>query len=230
VSRSRYNSPSGPVSPRAEYRSLPCSPASESARRATTELRFRHRRTGPRGECGAVDDVASLRHKRGWYYFWPFMSKDASLQAASRLCLRPRRWFSLRPRRTGANCCNGSVSGSRPPARRRRIPAARRNAGRHFGAPRPGQGAGRGARVPGRPDHRQRPGGVCGWRVFGKPGVRDRAVEQLRPCAAAASCSTPHCATQQPHRPRATGRVPIEVRFRNLSDDEIERYLDRNRR
>jgi septum formation protein len=65
-------------------------------------------------------------------------------------------------------------------------------------------------------------------RVFGKPGNRERAMEQLR--ALRGRSVTFHTALCLFNA--ASGRVqlegvPVEVRFRHLADDEIGRYLDR---
>jgi septum formation protein len=65
-------------------------------------------------------------------------------------------------------------------------------------------------------------------RVFGKPGNRERAMEQLR--ALRGRSVTFHTALCLFNA--ASGRVqlegvPVEVRFRHLADDELGRYLDR---
>jgi septum formation protein len=65
-------------------------------------------------------------------------------------------------------------------------------------------------------------------RVFGKPGSRECAVEQLRVLSGhSVVFHTALCLFNA-----ASGRVqiegvPVEVRFRHLTDDEIGRYLDR---
>ncbi|MBS1136512.1 MAG: septum formation inhibitor Maf [Proteobacteria bacterium] len=65
-------------------------------------------------------------------------------------------------------------------------------------------------------------------RVFGKPGVRDRAVEQLQTLRGRSVLfHTALCLLNSRTDHVQLEGVPIEVRFRDLSDDEIERYLDR---
>jgi septum formation protein len=65
-------------------------------------------------------------------------------------------------------------------------------------------------------------------RVFGKPGNRERAIEQLRVLRGRSVIfHTALCLFNA-----ASGRVqlegvPVEVRFRQVSDEEIRRYLDR---
>lgn len=65
-------------------------------------------------------------------------------------------------------------------------------------------------------------------RVFGKPGNRERATEQLRALSGhSVVFHTALCLFNA-----ASGRVqiegvPVEVRFRHLTDEEIGRYLDR---
>ncbi|MGE5466837.1 MAG: Maf family protein [Ignavibacteria bacterium] len=67
-----------------------------------------------------------------------------------------------------------------------------------------------------------------GERRFGKPGTRANAVQQLRTMSGhSVVFHTGLCLLNA-----ATGRIhlrgiPTEVRFRELSDAEIERYLDR---
>lgn len=68
----------------------------------------------------------------------------------------------------------------------------------------------------------------CGHERFGKPGSRDKALAQLR----AMSGKTIIFHTGLCLLNAATGRlhlrgVPTEVTFRELSDDEIQRYLDK---
>ncbi|GAB2181613.1 nucleoside triphosphate pyrophosphatase [Denitratisoma sp. agr-D3] len=65
-------------------------------------------------------------------------------------------------------------------------------------------------------------------RRFGKPGTRENAIEQLR----AMSGKTVIFHTGLCLHNTATGRshlrgIPTEVRFRELSDGEIQRYLDK---
>jgi septum formation protein len=65
-------------------------------------------------------------------------------------------------------------------------------------------------------------------RVFGKPGNRERAIEQLRALRGRSVVfHTALCLFNAANgRVQAEG-VPVEVRFRVLGDDEIVRYLDR---
>jgi len=68
----------------------------------------------------------------------------------------------------------------------------------------------------------------CGSSVFGKPGTREKAREQLRFMAGKTVIfHTGLCLLNS-----ATGRawlrgIPTEVKFRALSDAEIERYMDK---
>jgi septum formation protein len=67
-----------------------------------------------------------------------------------------------------------------------------------------------------------------GEQRFGKPGTRDRAIAQLRAMSGKSIVfHTGLCLLNT-----ATGRlhlrgIPTEVRFRELADEEITRYLDR---
>lgn len=64
-------------------------------------------------------------------------------------------------------------------------------------------------------------------RVYGKPGTRERAVAQLRELRGhSVTFHTALCLFNSATGDVQLDSVPIEVRFRLLGDDEIERYLD----
>jgi septum formation protein len=65
-------------------------------------------------------------------------------------------------------------------------------------------------------------------RVFGKPGNRERAVEQLRALRGhSVVFHTALCLFNAASGRTQLEGVPVEVRFRQISDEEIGRYLDR---
>lgn len=65
-------------------------------------------------------------------------------------------------------------------------------------------------------------------RVFGKPGNRERAIEQLRALRGRSVVfHTALCLFNAASGRAQLEGVPVEVRFRALTDDEIARYLDR---
>lgn len=67
-----------------------------------------------------------------------------------------------------------------------------------------------------------------GKRVFGKPLVRECAIEQLRTMRGQTiTFHTALCLLDSASGRVQTCGVPTEVRFRPLSDAEIERYVDR---
>lgn len=68
----------------------------------------------------------------------------------------------------------------------------------------------------------------CGELRFGKPGTRERSREQLRSLSGQAVVfHTGLCLLNAASGRRHLVGVPTEVRFRELSDAEIERYLDK---
>jgi septum formation protein len=68
----------------------------------------------------------------------------------------------------------------------------------------------------------------AGGRVFGKPGNRERAVEQLRALRGhSVVFHTALCLFNAASGRTQIEGVPVEVRFRPISDEEIGRYLDR---
>lgn len=69
-----------------------------------------------------------------------------------------------------------------------------------------------------------------GDRCFGKPLVRERAIEQLRAMRGQTVIfHTAVCLYNTRNGNAPVLAVPTEVRFRDLSDAEIERYVDRER-
>jgi septum formation protein len=65
-------------------------------------------------------------------------------------------------------------------------------------------------------------------RVFGKPGNRERAIEQLLTLRGRSVVfHTALCLFNAANGRVQLEGVPVEVRFRPLGDDEIRRYLDR---
>lgn len=67
----------------------------------------------------------------------------------------------------------------------------------------------------------------CAGERFGKPGTRDNARRQLRALSGQEVIfHTGLCLLNARSGRRHLRGVPTEVRFRELSDDEIERYLD----
>lgn len=68
----------------------------------------------------------------------------------------------------------------------------------------------------------------CGESRFGKPGTRDQAREQLRRLSGKTVIfHTALCLLNAATGRRHVAGVPTEARFRELSDAEIERYLDK---
>lgn len=68
----------------------------------------------------------------------------------------------------------------------------------------------------------------CGRRRYGKPGTREAARQQLRELSGQTVVFHTGVCLLNAHSGRHHLRgIPTEVRFRELSDDEIERYLDR---
>lgn len=68
----------------------------------------------------------------------------------------------------------------------------------------------------------------CGGKRYGKPGTRANAVAQLRAMRGqAVTFDTGLCLLDSASGLAQRCSVPTEVRFRQLSDAEIERYLDR---
>lgn len=68
----------------------------------------------------------------------------------------------------------------------------------------------------------------CGDERFGKPGTRDRAVAQLRTLSGRSVVfHTGLCLLNTASGKKQIESVPVEVRFRSLADNDIERYLDR---
>jgi septum formation protein len=64
--------------------------------------------------------------------------------------------------------------------------------------------------------------------VYGKPGTRERAVQQLRRLRGRSVVfHTALCVLNSASGKFQLSGVPVEVRFRPLEDREIERYLDR---
>lgn len=65
-------------------------------------------------------------------------------------------------------------------------------------------------------------------RVFGKPGNRERAIDQLRALQGRSVVfHTALCLFNSASGRAQYSGVPVEVRFRSLDDAEIARYLDR---
>lgn len=65
-------------------------------------------------------------------------------------------------------------------------------------------------------------------RVFGKPGTRERAIEQLRALRGRSVVfHTALCLLNSASARVQLEGVPVEVRFRAVTDSEIERYLER---
>lgn len=69
---------------------------------------------------------------------------------------------------------------------------------------------------------------VCRGRVLGKPGTRDKAIEQLEWCSDAEVVFHSALALVLDTR-RVSRNVPTRVRLRSLKRDQIERYIDRDR-
>lgn len=68
----------------------------------------------------------------------------------------------------------------------------------------------------------------CDGEVFGKPGTRDRAFAQLRRLAGRTVVfHTGLCLLHASSGRVQIAGIPVEVGFRPLASDEIERYLDR---
>jgi septum formation protein len=71
---------------------------------------------------------------------------------------------------------------------------------------------------------------VCDGRIVGKPGDRQRARRQLQGFSGrSVQFLTAFAVIAEPGGRRIEGRVDTECRFRRLSDEEIDRYLDRDR-
>lgn len=65
-------------------------------------------------------------------------------------------------------------------------------------------------------------------RIYGKPGTRERAIEQLRSLRGRAVVfHTALCLHDAASGRAQLEGVPVEVRFRDVAQDEILRYLDR---
>jgi septum formation protein len=65
-------------------------------------------------------------------------------------------------------------------------------------------------------------------RIYGKSVTRERAIEQLRSLRGRSVVfQTALCLLDAASGRAQLEGVPVEVRFRDFSDDEIERYLDR---
>ncbi len=68
----------------------------------------------------------------------------------------------------------------------------------------------------------------CEGEIFGKPGTRDRAIAQLRRLSGRQVVfHTGLCLLNARSGRVHLAGIPVEVGFRRLADDEIERYLDR---
>lgn len=68
----------------------------------------------------------------------------------------------------------------------------------------------------------------CGDLRFGKPGTRDKSREQLRSLSGkVVTFHTGLCLLNAASGRKHLRGVPTEARFRELSDTEIERYMDR---
>lgn len=68
----------------------------------------------------------------------------------------------------------------------------------------------------------------CGEHRFGKPGSRDKSLEQLRSLSGkVVTFHTGLCLLNAATGRRHVRGVATEVRFRELSDAEIERYMDK---
>lgn len=68
----------------------------------------------------------------------------------------------------------------------------------------------------------------CDGEVFGKPGTRDRAAAQLmRLSGRKVIFHTGLCLLNTANGRMQIAGIPVEVGFRALATDEIERYLDR---
>jgi len=68
----------------------------------------------------------------------------------------------------------------------------------------------------------------CENQRFGKPGTRQNAITQLQSMRGkTVTFHTALCLLNSANGQAQIRGIPTEVRFRNLSDTEIERYLDR---